>query len=235
VPGTENFSIIAWFYVRQNTYYVMRIRLMTTKTTISVDIFSDVICPWCMIGKKRLEDAVELHGGISLRINWRAFLLNPNMPSEGMDRQTYIQKKFGNAGQSFYARIAATGKEVGIDFDFDAIRRTPDSRPAISLVLAADKSSSDVKQDIFNAYFQQGIDISNDAFLADLAGKYQIPHPSSEAVRSKLEKDLSEAQRLGIQGVPYFVFENQWALSGAHPRESFLPLFDATMAQKSNS
>ncbi len=208
---------------------------MATKTSISVDIFSDVICPWCMIGKKRLEDAVELHGGISLRINWRAFLLNPNMPPEGMDRQLYIQKKFGNAGPGFYARIAATGKDAGIDFQFERILRTPDSRGAIALVLSADKASDDLKQDLFNAYFQQGTDISSNDFLTDLAGRYHIPYPSSEGVRRKLEKDLSEAQRLGIQGVPYFIFENQWALSGAHPPESFLPLFDAVIAQKSGN
>ncbi|XDZ66945.1 DsbA family oxidoreductase [Alphaproteobacteria bacterium LSUCC0684] len=207
---------------------------MSMKTTISVDIFSDVICPWCMIGKKRLEDAALLHGGVTLKINWRAFLLNPNMPPEGMERKTYIQNKFGNAGPSFYARIAATGKDAGIVFQFDAIKRTPDSRPALLLVLGADKAANDVKGDIFHAYFQKGVDISDDAFLGDLAKRYQIPHPASESLRRKLEKDLGEAARLGIQGVPYFVFENQWAISGAHPPESFLPLIDAAIAQKTS-
>jgi len=207
---------------------------MQTKTTISVDIFSDVICPWCMIGKKRLEVAVALHGGVTLNINWRAFLLNPNMSPEGMDRKTYIQNKFGNAGPGFYSRIAATGNEAGIDFNFDAIKRTPDSRPALLLVLGADKAADMVKQDIFEAYFQKGMDISDTAFLGDIASRYQIPQPASESLRRKLEKDLSEAARLGIQGVPYFVFEHQWAISGAHPPESFLPLFDAAIAEKSS-
>ena len=113
-------------------------------TPIHIDIFSDVICPWCYIGQRRLEIAAEMHGNVSLNIQWRAFLLNPAMRREGMDRQAYINAKFGAAGASFYDRIADVGKEVGIDFNFAGIKRTPDSRPAQALL----KSAPDFKSAI---------------------------------------------------------------------------------------
>ena len=209
---------------------------MTAKTPISIDIFSDVICPWCFIGKRRLEQAAALHGGVELKINWRAFLLNPAMRREGMDRQAYIQAKFGQAGASFYERIAGVGKDVGIDFNFAAIQRTPDSRPAHSLVLAAANDATgnkadDVKQTLLNAYFIEGRDIGDDAVLKEIADQFQITYPTDDVIMAQIERDLVEASRLNIQGVPYFIVSQEWAISGAHPPETFMPLFDAAIAK----
>ena len=209
---------------------------MTAKTPISIDIFSDVICPWCFIGKRRLEQAAALHGGVELKINWRAFLLNPAMRREGMDRQAYIQAKFGQAGASFYERIAGVGKDLGIDFNFAAIQRTPDSRPAHSLVLAAandtaENKADDVKQALLNAYFIEGRDIGDDAVLKEIADQFQITYPTDDVIMAQIERDLVEASRLNIQGVPYFIVSQEWAISGAHPPETFMPLFDAAIAK----
>ena len=209
---------------------------MAQKTPISIDIFSDVICPWCFIGKRRLEQAAALHGGVEIKINWRAFLLNPAMRREGMDRQAYIQAKFGQAGASFYERIAGVGKDVGIDFNFAAIQRTPDSRPAHSLVLSAQGAAQDadadaVKQALLDAYFIEGLDIGDDAVLQEIADQYQVPYPADDAVFAQIEQDLVEASRLNIQGVPYFIVAQEWAISGAHPPETFQPLFDAAIAK----
>ena len=217
---------------------------MAQKTPISIDIFSDVICPWCFIGKRRLEQAAALHGGVEIKINWRAFLLNPAMRREGMDRQAYIQAKFGQAGASFYERIAGVGKDVGIDFNFAAIQRTPDSRPAHGLVLSAQSTAQDtaqgangaadaVKQALLDAYFIEGRDIGDDAVLQEVADKFDVPYPADDAIMAQIEHDLVEASRLNIQGVPYFIIAQEWAISGAHPPETFQPLFDAAIAKAS--
>jgi predicted DsbA family dithiol-disulfide isomerase len=208
---------------------------MSLKTRISIDIFSDIICPWCFIGKRRLELAIAQHRGVEVNITWRAFLLNPAMRREGMDRQAYIDAKFGQAGASFYERIAGTGKEVGINFNFAAITKTPDSRPAHSLVLSAGRQADAVKQALFDAYFLQGRDIGDDDVLQDIADQFGLTHPADQTVLDQINRDLAEANRLNIQGVPFFIIAGEWAISGAHPPETFMPLFDAAIAKATSA
>ena len=198
--------------------------------TVAVDFFSDIVCPWCLIGKRRLEQAAELHGGVALDIRWRSFLLNPNMPEGGMDRGDYLAAKFGGAAASLYERIAAAGQEAGIGFRFEAITRTPDSRPAHGLVLAAGDGAGAVIDELFEAYFIKGRDIGDDAVLAEIAARHSIPRASAAAYAGRIESDLEEAARLGVQGVPFFVFGGGLAISGAHPPKTFLPIFDAVAA-----
>ena len=201
------------------------------KTPIRVDIFSDVICPWCFIGKRRLEIAAEMHGNVSLDIHWRAFLLNPGMRREGMDRQAYINAKFGSAGARFYNRIAEVGRDVGIKFNFSKITRTPDSHPAQALLKSAGAKANTLKQDLFDAYFINGIDIGNDNVLYEMATRHGLPFPPKPDAVSAVEQDLTEAGQLGVQGVPFIIVEKEWAISGAHAPESFQPLFDAALAK----
>ena len=200
-------------------------------TPIQIDIFSDVICPWCYIGKRRLEIAAEMHGNVSLDIQWRAFLLNPAMRREGMDRQAYINAKFGTAGASFYDRIADVGQEVGINFNFAGINRTPDSRPAQALLKSAGDKANALKQDMFDAYFINGVDIGDDQVLAEMAAKYGLNYPIEDRFHAAVEQDLMEASRLNVQGVPFIIVAGEWAISGAHAPESFQPLFDAALAK----
>ncbi len=204
-------------------------------TPIRIDIFSDVICPWCYIGKRRLEIAAEMHGNVSLDIQWRAFLLNPAMRREGMDRQAYINAKFGSAGASFYDRIASVGEEVGINFNFAGITRTPDSRPAQALLKAAGPQAHALKQDMFDAYFINGEDIGDDAVLAKLAQQYNLAYPIDALHFTAVEHDLMEASRLNVQGVPFIIVAGEWAISGAHSPEAFQPLFDAALAKIQNA
>ena len=210
--------------------------------TVKVDIFSDVVCPWCFIGKRRLEAAAALHGNVHLDIKWRGYLLNPDMPVGGMDRQDYINRKFGAGGGDFYARIAAVGRGIGIDFDFAAIKHMPDSRIANALVLATQEvsqmSANAVKEEILAAFFLHGQNISETGVLPDIALRHGLAYPP--ALQS-LEDDLKIAQNLGIQGVPFFIISKgndggndgdgaQFTLSGAHEPHAFLPLFDAVLA-----
>ena len=198
------------------------------KREIVVEMFADIICPWCLIGERRLAEAAKMHGGVELKLRWRVFLLNPNMPAHGMDRQDYINQKFGVNGGAFYERIASVGSEAGIPFAFDKIKRTPDSRMAHALILSAGENQQGVIDAIFDAYFIKAIDI-DDAFLSDVAKRHELTFPPPKSVTEQLEADLSDAARLGIEGVPFFIFPGEFALSGAHPPQTFLPLFDAAL------
>ena len=198
------------------------------KREVVVEMFADIICPWCLIGERRLAEAAKTHGGVNLKLRWRVFLLNPNMPAHGMDRQDYINRKFGVNGGAFYERIASVGSEAGIDFAFDKIKRTPDSRMAHALILSAGEHQQAVIDKIFQAYFIKAIDIDEN-FLKDLAKQYKLPFPPPKSTTTQIETDLSDAARLGIEGVPFFIFPGEFALSGAHPPQTFLPLFDAAL------
>ncbi|MGB0584464.1 MAG: DsbA family protein, partial [Candidatus Puniceispirillaceae bacterium] len=112
--------------------------------SVDVEIYADIICPWCYIGKKRLDAAFAARPHVTPRYIWRCFLLNPTMPSTGMDRQAYLIGKFGNAAKAVYGRIADAGLESGIAFNFDGIQRTPDSRKTHRYLLAAAAKGHDL-------------------------------------------------------------------------------------------
>lgn len=173
--------------------------------------------------------AVDMHQNVSLDITWRAFLLNPTMPEQGMDRGAYIQAKFGQAGTSFYERITSVGQQVGINFNFVAITRTPDSRPAHHLIKAAGKQSHQVKIKMMADYFEHGIDISQADYLSSIADTYHITSDQLAYAKTTVDNDLEEASMMDIHGVPYIIIDQNWAVSGAHKPQAFLPLFDAAI------
>ena len=200
-----------------------------------IDIVSDVICPWCFIGKRRLEKALSLRPDVTVDVTWRPFQLNPDMPPEGMERQAYIAAKFGG-GQAdrIYANVAAVGASIGIPFAFDRIRRTPNTRDAHRLIrwAAAQTRADVVVEGLFRAYFIEGRDIGDRATLAEAAGAAGLA--AIEARRwldgaADIEPVLAEdrgARRLGINAVPCFIFDRHYAVSGAQEPEFFLPIFD---------
>ncbi len=204
------------------------------KIVIPVDIFSDVICPWCLVGRKRLEQAAMRHGGVEIAIKWHAFLLNPNMPRQGISRHEYVNAKFGASGAELSRRITDIGRRIGINFAFELIERTPDSRPAHGLILEAGEKAEAIVEELFNAYFIEGTDIGDDGVLAEIAMRHGVAYPVEETAIKQIEYDLRDASRLGIQGVPFFIFDDDMAISGAQPPESFLPLFDAVIARRTS-
>jgi predicted DsbA family dithiol-disulfide isomerase len=201
-----------------------------------IDIVSDVICPWCFIGKRRLEKALALRPELAVAITWRPFQLNPDMPAEGMERKAYIAAKFGGGAQAdrIYANVADVGAGVGIPFAFDRIQRTPNTRDAHRLIrwAAAHGQADAVVEGLFRAYFIDGRDIGDHATLADVAGAAGLD--AAEARQwlggsSDIEPVLAEdrsARRLGINAVPCFIFDRNYAVSGAQEPEFFLPIFD---------
>ncbi len=198
---------------------------------LPVTIYSDVICPWCYIGKKRFETALQEPGmPTDVAISWRPFELNPDMPEGGMERAEYRVRKFGaeKAGQ-LDRQMAEVGREAGISFAFDKMTRTPNTRLAHRLIWQAEREGREAQNRtvdlLFKAYFEDGRDIGDKAELLDVADAAQL---DAMGARRALEDeaildavlDLEDAGiRMGIRGVPFFLLINKYAISGAQPPE----------------
>jgi predicted DsbA family dithiol-disulfide isomerase len=206
---------------------------------MQIDIISDVVCPWCFIGKRRLERALSMRAEITPEILWRPFQLNPDMPAEGMARADYIATKFGDSGHSrrIHQTIAEAGATVGIDFAFDKIKRSPNTRNAHRLVRYATKQGvgGDIVTRLFEGYFLQGRDVGDVPTLAAIAGEAGLDERevrtflSGDAERDEIVAEDRNARRLGVNAVPCFIFAGQYAISGAQEPEFFLPVFDLVL------
>jgi len=193
--------------------------------TLKVEVVSDVICPWCYIGKRRLEKALALlEGEAQVELRWLPFQLNPEMPREGMARADYRARKFGSVerGRSLDARVAAEGQGEGIAFAFERIERTPNTLAAHQLIeIAQQEGRGDAVVDaLFRAYFEQARDVGDEAVLAEIAGRCAVagwPRAADEKRVSALEASM---RGLGISAVPTFIFERRLGVSGAHPPDS---------------
>ena len=201
------------------------------KQGVILDVYSDPTCPWCYIGKRRLDRALAgLSGTSRPEVVWRAFLLNPDLPEDGMERNAYLARKFGSARavETVCDAMAAAGLEEGIAFAFDAISRTPSTLRAHHLILGARACGRQgrVIDELFRAYFVGGRDIGDPETLADIAEKTGIDRREALSwLRSggnddPVLRDHQRAIELGIRGVPCFVFNGRHALSGAHSPEA---------------
>ena len=201
---------------------------------LRIEIFADIICPWCYIGKKRLEKALQDRPQIEVELIWRGFLLNPSIPQSGIDRKRYLLSKFGHAASSVYNRIEQAGKQTGINFNFDAIKRTPDSRSIHELIIATDFNGYQLSELFYKAYFIDGKDISDKNIQNDILTAFDAKlHPTQEKImdaKETLKSDLIEAKEIGIDGVPFFIFNSQLSLAGAHPEHILLTTIDAALS-----
>jgi len=192
---------------------------------LTIEIASDVICPWCYIGKRRLEKAFALlDGEVAAQIRWLPFQLNPDMPRQGMPRADYRRAKFGSIerGRELDARVAAEGKGEGIAFAFDRMQRTPNTVDAHKLIDLAQKQglAGPVVDALFRAYFEDAEDIGDAAVLERIATAARVagwPAESDEKQVATLEESL---RALGISAVPTFIFDRKSGMSGAQPPES---------------
>ena len=203
---------------------------------IYVDIVSDTICPWCYIGKRRFERALDLSGRNDIAISWRPFQLNPDMPTEGMTRDDYVRAKFGGGDRprQIYQAIAESGREAGIEFQFSRIRRTPNTVLSHRLIhwSAKQERQDEVVAELFRAYFEDGLDIGHLEVLADCARRAgldeQLAHKYLQSDEGRQEVVASDvyARRLGINGVPCFIVNRKYAVSGAQPPSAFVEVFN---------
>ena len=195
---------------------------------ISIDVISDVICPWCFLGKRRLDKAIALLDGITVEVNWRPFFLDPTIPAEGMSRRTYLENKFGTERlKTIHDPILAAGKVEGVPYAFDRITRTPNTMDAHRLIRWSHDESKqhEVAERLFMAYFNEGLDIGDRVVLAKIAGDAGM---DAAGVSTKLESDtdidavnaeVERAYRMGVTGVPCFIFAQKQGLMGAQPAE----------------
>jgi predicted DsbA family dithiol-disulfide isomerase len=204
---------------------------------VDITVFSDVVCPWCYVGRRRLARAVELlDGKHDVRVTWKPFQLNPWMPAEGMDRAEYRRMKFGSAERSsgMDSRLKEAGQGEGIELAFERIARTPNTLNAHRLIwLAAQQGRQiEVVDALFKAYFTDGRDIGDTATLAELASSAGL---DAEATRRFLEGDegLNEVEEeeqagrsLGIDGVPFFLLAEKYGVSGAQPPEVLVQVIE---------
>jgi predicted DsbA family dithiol-disulfide isomerase len=206
-----------------------------------LDIFSDPVCPWCFIGKRRLQKALDrMPEEARPQVRWRAFMLNPDMPLDGMERNAYLARKFGSSQRAMelYATIAQAGLEEGIAFAFGDIARTPSTMNAHRLILWAEESGrqGEIVEEMFLRYFTGGIDIGDlDALVAiaadcgldsDAARRFLASGEDADAVLA--EHNL--AQRIGINGVPCFILDGRYAVSGAQSPEVLQRMIDTARA-----
>ena len=209
---------------------------------LSLDVFSDVVCPFCFIGRRKLQRALAEEGEDAVDVRWRAFQLNPELPPEGSNHREMLIAKFGSADavDEAHARIAALGEEVGIAFDFAAAERVPNTFLAHrAIAVAAREGRADAAVEAcFAAHFERGLDIGDAAVLVPLL--VSEAGMASDALWSALdagegaqevEADLVLAQQAGIHAVPCFIAGERVALSGAHEPALLRKLFAAAREQ----
>lgn len=201
-----------------------------TKPTLTIDVVSDVVCPWCYLGKKRLEQAVALVPEVDVTIRWRPYQLDPSVPPEGLDRKEYMAKKFGNlaALDEAHKRLTEYGREVGIRYRFDDITRSANTIDAHRVVrwAAAEGKDAALVERLFAAYFSEGHDIGDRAVLAGIAGEIGLDPAivtarlAGDDDRDAVEAEIADAYRIGVTGVPTFILAERYGVVGAQSVET---------------
>ena len=204
---------------------------------IDIDVVSDAICPWCYVGKRRLEKAIAaVKGEHDIRVRWRPFQLNPGMPPEGMGRKEYRERKFGSEKivADLDRRMNEVGQQEGIPFALDRIQKTPNTFDAHRLIWWAEQSQVQdaVVDALFKAFFTQGRDIGDRVVLADIAAEAGLDRAaaaafldSDQGVREVRDEE-TKARDLGVEAVPFFAIGGKFAVAGAHEPDSFLEAFE---------
>jgi predicted DsbA family dithiol-disulfide isomerase len=212
-----------------------------TERLIPVDVVSDVVCPWCFIGKRRLGRALGLRPGTPVAVRWRPFQLDPTIPAGGVDRTAYLTGKFGSAERigEMHQRIAELGRAEGIAFDFGAIRMSPNTLDAHRLIRwAAQAGQQDaVVEALFRAYFEEGRNIGDADVLADIAAAVGLPRQeiakrlAGDEDKAAVQQEIAMAGELGIRGVPFFIFDSRYAVSGAEAPETLAAALESAEAE----
>lgn len=203
---------------------------------MQIDIIVDTVCPWCYVGKARFEKALRSRSIENLLIGWRPFQLNPHMPRAGKDRDSYLIEKFGSVqrAERAYRSLQKTGEKEGVDFRFDRIDRTPNTVDSHRLITFAGRSGlqNDIVDALFRGYFSLGRDIGDPETLSDIAAENGLDRAETlEYLASDLDRDTILAEDdmvrdLGVNGVPCYIIDRKYAISGAQTPEVFLQVLD---------
>ena len=195
--------------------------------SISVDVVSDVVCPWCFVGAKRLEAALATLEDVDVHVRWRPFQLDPTIPPEGRDRQAYMKAKFNdeNRLKQIHANLVSLGAVEGIAFDFDAIRVSPNTLDAHRVIRWAGAAGEAVQnrlvEELFARYFERGENTGEPGVLVEAARTAGMDAAMVEALlptdadTDAVRNEIAIASRMGISGVPCFLLEGKYAVMGA--------------------
>ena len=208
-----------------------------TAPTLSIDIVSDVVCPWCYIGKRNLEAALALPGSAGLpvaELRWHPFQLNPDLPAQGISRRQYLEDKFGGPQRAaeIYARVQAAGRGAGLELNIDGITLQPNTLAAHALIAFAQQgggiAASDVKERLLKAYFVENRFIGSADVLTEIAREAGLDAQAALAfvtdprqLQAVAQAD-AQARSMGIHGVPFFIFNQKLAVSGAQEPAALL-------------
>jgi predicted DsbA family dithiol-disulfide isomerase len=206
---------------------------------MQIDVVSDTVCPWCFIGKRRLERALAMRPDVPVEIFWRPYRLDPTIPREGVDRRAYMKAKFGDNPRSGAMRdtIIAEGEGEGIAFAFDKILKSPNTLDSHRLIrwAAGDSLQDKMVERLFRAYFTEGQDIGNQDVLTALAGEAGMDVTlvakllDGDADLVEVEREAGLANEMGISGVPTFIFDSRMMISGAREPELLLKVMDKAL------
>jgi predicted DsbA family dithiol-disulfide isomerase len=202
---------------------------MSHRPPVRIDVVSDVVCPWCFIGKHRLEQAIALKPDIPVEVHWRPYFLNDWIPREGISREEYLTAKFGSSERykGIAQRVVAAAAAEGLNYAMDKISRQPNTIDAHRLIRWAEGigKAAEMKQRLMDLYFTEGADLTNHAVLVQAAADVGL---DAEDVRASLlsdqdvaevEREAQSAKKAGIEGVPCFIFGGKFAVSGAQAPE----------------
>lgn len=212
---------------------------------MQLDIISDPVCPWCYVGKKRMEIAIAARPAMQIDLAYRVFQLNPDMPREGMDRKEHMRRKFGEAKapSGMADALAAAGRELGIEFNFSLIQRTPNTVDAHRLIRWSHNAGlqAELVENMFRRYFTDGDDIGDHSVLLDIARDTGLDTDiigdllARDSDMDLIREEDATARRIGIQGVPSYVIANKYLLVGAQEPEILGKALDTAYAESQQS
>ena len=215
--------------------------------TLNVEVISDVMCPWCFIGKRNLEAAIKKINQVQVLVKWLPFQLDRTLPKTGMDRQEYFANKFGTQEryQQVYGPIIETSKSIGLNLNLDSIKVSPNTMDAHRLILWAGGQSNKLQnkmvERLFQLYFQEGANIGSDDVLIEAAKNVGMDASIVEKLlktdqdKEWVKDKVSKAGQLGIQAVPSFLIDNSFAVSGAQPTTTLFETLKYVLNQREDS
>jgi predicted DsbA family dithiol-disulfide isomerase len=203
------------------------------KPVIEIDVVSDVVCPWCFIGKRRLENALgQLADRYEFKVQYLPFELNPDLPTEGVNQYDYLTQKFGGEDryQQVTAHVSRIAEEEGLHFDFEAQTTSPNTFEAHRILWFAGREGKQVElaEAFFKAYFEQGVDMSKAENLLEIATSVGLDRSAVESFLASADGKIevrqlqSRNRQMGVTGVPFYIINKQYGLSGAQPTEVFV-------------
>lgn len=209
---------------------------MTADAPLQIDVIVDTMCPWCFLGKRRLDKALKERSDVAVDIRWRPYQLDPTIPDDGMARKDYLERKFGASGSSNtrYKPVTMAGLADDIAFDFDSIKKAPNTIDSHRLIrwAANENCQDEMVEHLFKLYFEEGADIGDKQVLLKAAEHVGMDVElvdrllSSDADKDLIEQEIAQAREIGVQGVPTYIFANKYVLTGAQDAQVIINALD---------